>query len=52
MLLKPDQQRLITCALALGFNVGGEIETLCGLLDDLGICVVDPQNLIAMRHSP
>ena len=47
----PDQRRLIACALALWFDIGREIEPVCELLDDLGISDVDPQNLMAARHS-
>ena len=47
---KPNQRRLIACALALRFHVGRDIEPVCELLHELGISDVDPQNLIATRH--
>ena len=47
----PDEHRMILCALALRFDVGREIEPVCEMLDGLGICDVDRQNLIAMRRS-
>jgi hypothetical protein len=47
----PDQHQRIACALALLLEAGREIEPVYELLDDLGISDVDPQNLIAARHS-
>jgi hypothetical protein len=47
----PNEHRLIACALALRFDVGREIEPVCELLNDLGISGVDPENLMAVRHS-
>jgi len=47
----PDEHRLIASAFALRFDVGREIEPICEVLDDFGISGVDPQNLMAARHS-